>query len=193
VEFPEGSWLKRAPDHSYFVMRNTLENHRRFYEALTRSGVAAGTVLLHTRMLRFAEKELDPLEREKGRALHPEELLDLWRGGTGATVFVQGVRTVNGINSIVEVKTPGVDGKKSRGMLLNLTPTLSASEQLIHLVVIAESSGDPDWSTTTSVGLSVGESGLVGTTTGPDGVFRYVLLVRADLESFAVPWEEEGK
>lgn len=145
-------------------MRNTRGNHELLQLGLIQVQAFARQVQLDVRFISMPADEVGRWERSFGRSLTDSQILDLWKEGKAETIYAQGVKTMNGVNAIIENvderiyptemdKTrPAREGDNPReewkqtyggfetrrvGFILNITPTLSPGST-INLVVLPE-------------------------------------------------------
>ncbi len=159
IEFPEGSWIRNHKSGSSWVitMHNTLINQERLRYTMLRSGAIPLNVNLTLRLVAFHAEQIDHLERKSPTGLSDQALLDLWRNGEGKTLSSQSLKTVHGVNAIIEmideiiypaetririedeIKTEYTEFEtRSTGNILNVTPTTTPDFKAINLVILPE-------------------------------------------------------
>lgn len=164
VAFPEGSWIRYQRAGHVLHMRNTEVQHELLKVGLMRHRMLPYQVQLSVRMVSFPEKRMDALERKHAAGIPDAELLELWQKGEGETLAFQSVKTINGVNVILECVEEiiyptemdrvevGDDGEEKRsdwiyggfetrdvGAILNVTPTVGQDFNTLNLVLLPES------------------------------------------------------
>jgi hypothetical protein len=160
LSFPEGSWITYKEASNYLTMHNTEKNHAWLRFALIQAQALPSQVAITGRLVAFDTAELEKLDRESTTPLDDAALLSLWRKGRGETLGVQHFKTINGVNAIIEsvdevIYPTEIDtmvtnnvarlvfgGFETReeGLILNVTPVVSAGAQVINLVLLPEKS-----------------------------------------------------
>lgn len=55
------------------------------------------------RLVTFDAKKIDSLERQNPVGVSDQSYVELWRGGEGQTLSSQNLKTLNGVNAIIEM------------------------------------------------------------------------------------------
>lgn len=169
MEFPEGSWVRFQMVPMSLTLHNTQAGHDLLMLGLIKIRAFARQIQIDLRMISFPSAELDALERAAGRPLTDAAILRLWREGQGETIFAQGIKTINGVNAIIEsvvehiyptemwskevqmvtedgeaVVHPPYGGFETRmvGFILNVTPVVNSTGNSISLVLLPERTED---------------------------------------------------
>ncbi len=188
VDFPEGASVVYEPLISQLRVVNTADNLARFEEILRKTDVDVRQVYVDYWAVKFDAKALRTLERKLGRPLQDEEYLSLWQEGKGEGVFSQGVRTVHGVNAIIE-SSMNEDPEDMSDMVLNVTPTVGNRGE-INLVLLpahrqkgekwkAVNQQEKSWALATSVVLLDGKSVVLGHSSTETGAHRIVFFLSA--------------
>ncbi len=173
IEFPEGSWMKFQKAGNVLSMRNSEKQHAWLKLGLAQHDLIPTQVKLSLRMVEFDQGMMDQLERQHLSGIPDDLILELWEDGEGKTIASQSVKTVHGVNAILECVDeiiyptemayrkeanpeekdadllPEYGGFETRniGAVLNITPTVNQSKRSINLVLLPEKANkqkDPD-------------------------------------------------
>jgi hypothetical protein len=144
-------------------MHNTEANHALLRLGLIQNMLLRYQVRITLRLVAFPEKQIDALERKHVSGLPDSALIDLWEKGNGTTLTSQTVKTLNGVNAILECveeiiyptemdveddpRTEKKEGgaviyggfeTRDVGVILNATPTVGQDLNTINLVLLPE-------------------------------------------------------
>jgi Flp pilus assembly secretin CpaC len=112
-------------------------------------------IQIDLRILSFGLEQVDELERKFSGGIPDNVIVDLWKAGEGETVAAQSVKTLKGVNAVLEVvgeyiyPTKRVDAEgdsgeafetRDIGFILNVTPTVNR-KGLVSLTLLPEALG----------------------------------------------------
>lgn len=188
VSFPEGASLVYEPIVSQLVAVNTPKNIDKIEDIISRSDPDIQQVYVDIWAVSFPAETLQESERKLGRPLQDKEYFSLWKNGEGRRVFSQGIRTINGVNSVIETGK-GSSSDKEPDFLLNVTPTVGTRGN-INLVMLPAHAMPKDnvkadqneglfWELITSVALMDADSIVLGHSSTRDKSHRIILFLSA--------------
>lgn len=159
LSFPDGSTITFEKSLGLLTMNNTVKNHDRLYRGLLVSSSIASQFQIQIRILSFDKDMIDQLDRRHPSGIPDQIILKLWSEGKGETITSQSIKTINGVNAIIEcveeriyptssgvveveegvISTTSFGELETRdiGVILNVTPTMSP-QGLVNLVVLPE-------------------------------------------------------
>ena len=188
VEFPEGASLVYKPQVAQLVAVNTPENLENIERIISKSGPDFQQIYIDVWAVSFPSNVPQKLERKLGRPLRDKEYFDLWKKGEGKRTFSQGVRTISGVNAIIETgNASNPDGIND--FVLNVTPTVG-THGVINLVLLPAhtipkhqkkvvKNEEISWGLTTSVALLNEDAIVLGYSANRDGSQRIVIFLSA--------------
>lgn len=164
MEFPEGSRVQEFPQLGFVLLHNTPEQLDKFQSNFVYRSDFPGPVDIRLHVLSFDANAIEALERTRTHALQPSDWIELWQKGKGKTEWVQRIKTVNGINVILDhveehmfpmEESAARDGQEERrfldietletGFVLNVTPTLQMGRTRVNMVLLPSwTERDPD-------------------------------------------------
>lgn len=196
VTFPPGSLIEYQALIGSLVIRNTEENHRLVYKILKKMDVSVEQVVVTFSMISASEKRIQALERETGKPLEGEGVMDLWKAEKAERVFGTRLMAFNGVHSTQKIGL-NMSGEPHL-MVLNVTPLVSADSLHVNVVLQLEcgkvdgsiSPFIPFQAVTTSVLIPIGDPVALSHATDGKGN-RIYLILKADLiREKAIPFEE---
>jgi hypothetical protein len=161
IEFPEGSWMNFQRAGNVLTMHNTLTQHAWLKIGLIKFHLLPSQIQINLRMVSFKQDMIDKLERQHPAGIPDALIVALWQKGEGETIASQSVKTINGVNAIIEcvddvtyptsmilnrkgqpgdAAVPGYESFETRkvGVILNVTPVQNSSLQNFNLVILPE-------------------------------------------------------
>jgi hypothetical protein len=166
ITFPEGSWISYQRAGHILHMHNTEANHAWLRFGLIQNRYMEYNIQLTLRMITFPDDLIDPLDRKHPAGIPDAELISLWQSGKGKTLSSQNIKTINGVNAIIQcveeirypteidAVPPSEDEKRKQsdalkkvyggvetrsvGAILNVNPTVSQNLNRLNLVLLPE-------------------------------------------------------
>ncbi|GEM_PF-6758909 len=161
IRFPEGSWVSYDVEKNSLMMNNLPVHHQTLHTALMASGHIAVQVQITFRVVVMPSAEIDTLDRAHPAGIPDAKLVELWTAGKGKTIISQSVKTINGVNAIIEcvddISYPTeMDSSKQQasgetnpivyggvetrpiGAIFNVTPTVNPRQDIINLIILPE-------------------------------------------------------